>query len=265
MNKISLSIEELIFCFYSEGMFEQGLEMKKHFFPEMDDNQLEFMFQVTCRSLLAKDLVEFKNHVYKVKEEFIQYIQVLNNAEFTVRASRHMKLVENETSLSVHYTKDGYYLHQIIHDQQVHQINRIESSDEVIIELKRFFNLGQLSDESDSLVVMPNEDFELLLKGANENEKLVWEILNKYNCKNELTTEFARDLVDCKGLLDSIMSLKYDEQNLPDLIDLIMVVPGANRTWFISGSIKNQFTIKIANNHTFQSLVTEQSSKIASI
>lgn len=42
MNQFTISLEELIFCFYSEGFFEQGMSLKQAYFPEVEDEQLDF-------------------------------------------------------------------------------------------------------------------------------------------------------------------------------------------------------------------------------
>lgn len=62
MNNISLSIEELIYCFYSEGYFEHGNALKQVYFGELDDEKMDLLLQISTRSLLSKDLLVYKNH-----------------------------------------------------------------------------------------------------------------------------------------------------------------------------------------------------------
>ncbi|MEH7571836.1 hypothetical protein V7176_09495, partial [Cytobacillus firmus] len=62
MNTIQLSIEELIFSFYSEGLYEQGISLKETYFPALQDSELKLMLEFAARSLLAKDMAEVFNN-----------------------------------------------------------------------------------------------------------------------------------------------------------------------------------------------------------
>lgn len=67
MDQLSLSIEELIFSFYSEGYFEQGMSLKEAYYPDVEDERLGFLFEIACRSLLIKVYLNFKTDNIVIK------------------------------------------------------------------------------------------------------------------------------------------------------------------------------------------------------
>jgi hypothetical protein len=262
MNEIKLSVEELIFCFYSEGLFEQGIELKMHYYPEMTDKELEFMFQMTCHSLLSKEMLELVNNVYRLKKEYSPFIQALNDSIFSMRASKFIAGKTSEKSISLHFTTDGLYFHEGIHEGKVHQITKYETKAAMVEILNHFFELKGKT-HSDPLFVMGHEDFEAILKAASENNVLdILGLLTKNDLRNELTEEFARDLIARNGLLDSVMKLKFDDRNAPELLDLAFIIPGAQTTWCVTGSITNSFTLNIASQDIIDKMVNSNSNSM---
>ncbi|TKH06709.1 hypothetical protein FC678_23325, partial [Peribacillus simplex] len=110
MNTIQLSIEELLFSFYSEGLFEQGMSIKGAYFQTLQDAELKLMLEIASRSLLAKDMLKEVNNQYKLKDEFAAYIHTLNNAESTVKASKHQPDLNGEDSIAFHFKNGEVYL-----------------------------------------------------------------------------------------------------------------------------------------------------------
>ncbi|MGA9227633.1 MAG: hypothetical protein WB217_14915, partial [Mesobacillus sp.] len=89
MNHLSLSIEELIYCFYSEGFFEQGNALKQVYFGDLDDEKMDLLLQITTRSLLSKRLLVYKDHKFTLVEDLAQIITTLNYSDQSIKASRH--------------------------------------------------------------------------------------------------------------------------------------------------------------------------------
>ncbi|WP_110926232.1 hypothetical protein [Bacillus massiliglaciei] len=260
MESVNLSLEELIFCFYSEGLFEQGLGLKQMYFPEMPDEQLEFAFQAACRSLLAKEMVEFREKTYKLKEGYKSYIHAMHNASYTAQAAKLDLETGTEEQLSFHFTEDGTFMHQLLHDGQVHQITKLLTKSETVIPIRKFFGFQELLPESSpALFVMENEDFEKLLTGVTENELLIHQVLQQVNADSEASA-FIEDLKARNGMMDSLTKMEYDEQNNPVLMDVTFIIPGAQKNWMVTGSGKNEFTLQEVNVKSLLSVVLEKES-----
>src|SRR5690606_4921674 len=98
MEQISLSIEELIYCFYSEGYFEQGNALKQVYFGDLDDDKMDLLLQITCRSLLAKNLVDYQNHKFTLSDELAQIISTLNYSEQSIKLHATRLMVKERNS-----------------------------------------------------------------------------------------------------------------------------------------------------------------------
>lgn len=98
---------------YSEGFFEQGMALKQAYFPEIEDEQLGALFEAACRSLLAKDAAEYRNHQYRLKDEYCPFIHVLNDADYTVKLSK-FNGQGAEQNVSCHVSKFGTYSHELL-------------------------------------------------------------------------------------------------------------------------------------------------------
>ncbi|UZJ78715.1 hypothetical protein [Fictibacillus sp. KU28468] len=87
MNRVSLSIDELIYGFYSEGLFEQAIGLRQTYFEELNDEQFELVLQTSCRSLLSKELLMYDehNHRFQLTEEISSLIKSLNYSPLSLK------------------------------------------------------------------------------------------------------------------------------------------------------------------------------------
>ncbi|AIZ62009.1 hypothetical protein QR42_17785 [Bacillus sp. WP8] len=251
MDQLSLSIEELIFSFYSEGYFEQGMSLKEAYYPDVEDERLGFLFEIACRSLLAKGVLEFRNRQYRYKAEYRHFIQAMNDASYTVKASRFGDLDE-EISTSFHITQAGVYAHHTLYDQQVHQIRKLSGDQQAEEQVTAFFNI-QMNDHPEPVISLQADEFEMLLEQASEAKNEWPSFLNQAE-NQELVKAFVSDVQKRKGKMDSLMKVVYDKNNTPDVESMIFVIPGENRSWLVSGVKENQFRIETAHRDGFRSI-----------
>ncbi|MEI4789704.1 hypothetical protein WAX46_05025 [Bacillus sp. FJAT-53060] len=253
MDQLRLSIEELIFSFYSEGYFEQGMSLKEAYYPEVEDERLGFLFEIACRSLLAKGVLEFRNRQYRYKEEYRHFIQAMNDASHTVKASTFGEIDEG-FSTSFHTTKAGVYAHQTLYDQQVHQIQKLKDDQQAEEQVTTFLNI-QMSDQRLSVITLQAEEFETLLEPASEakDEWLSFLKLNKAE-DPELVRTFVLDVRARKGQMDSLMKVAYDKNNQPDVESMIFVIPGERHSWLVWGIKENEFRIETAHRDGLRSI-----------
>lgn len=237
MNSIQLSIEELIFSFYSEGLYEQGMGLKDTYFPNLKEEDLKFMLEIASRSLLAKDLVEEVNKQYSLKEEYAEYIHVLNSADSTLKASKFSFDLAQEESVTYHLKQGKVYSHQMLHDHQVHAIMEVEEN--AVKDLSTFFQLSSLeSDKSVVLFYLTDAEFEGLLEVASQQINDPQNILKNFSSlqTNHDFAQLVSDILRRKGKMDSFLYLKYDVNNNPDLVDITFFIPGQNSSWVLTRS-----------------------------
>lgn len=251
MDQLSLSIEELIFSFYSEGYFEQGMSLKEAYYPDVEDERLGFLFEIACRSLLAKDVLEFRNRQYRYKAEYRHFIQAMNDASHTVKASRFGELDE-EVSTSFHTTQAGVYAHHTLYDQQVHQIHKLKNDQQAEEQVKAFLSI-HMSDHRIPVINLQAEEFEMLLEQASEGKDECFSFLNKTE-NQELVRAFVSDVQARKGKMDSLMKVAYDKNNTPDVESMLFVIPGEKHSWLVSGIKENEFRIETAHRDGLRSI-----------
>ncbi|WP_282067691.1 hypothetical protein [Bacillus pumilus] len=251
MDQLSLSIEELIFSFYSEGYFEQGMSLKEAYYPDVEDERLGFLFEIACRSLLAKGVLEFRNRQYRYKGEYRHFIQAMNDASHTVKASRFGD-VDEEVSTSFHTTQTGVYAHHTLYDQQVHQIQKLKDDQQAEEQVTAFFNI-QMSEHPAPVVTLQAEEFEKLLEQASE-AKNEWPSFLHRAENEELVQAFVSDVKARKGKMDSLMKVVYDKNNTPDVESMLFVIPGEEQSWLVSGIKENEFRIETAHRDGLRSI-----------
>lgn len=255
MEKIRLGVEELIFCLYSEGQFEQGMFLKQSYFPNLTDEQLELVFQTSTRSLLAKDLLYFEENQYKLKSNYRPMIQSLNFAEFTIKASK-IGIGEDDQNRSFHVKSEKeYYSHQMFYDNQVHELIKYDSKEEATVELIKFMNL-KFEEYNDVKLHCQNKDFESILKGVTrsiENNEGIHELIRFFYGKNE-SIEFLQDLRTRDAKMDTLIRFVYGQDNTPEVSDMTFIVPGTSCTWIISDTMTNQFKISKLNKEILSSM-----------
>lgn len=249
MNSIQLSIEELIFSFYSEGLYEQGMGLKDTYFPNLTEEDLKFMLEIASRSLLAKDLVKEVDNQYYLKEESAEYIHVLNSADSTLKASKFSPDLDHEESVTYHLKQGRMYSHQMLHDHQVHAIMEVEEEG-AVKDLNTFFQLTSIeSDKSDVSFSLTDAEFEGLLEEASQQINEPQKIVKKFSAL-ETSPDFEQlvsDLIRRKGKMDSFLHLKYDVNNTPDLVDITFFVPGQLNVWVLTRSQLQGLDVKKAD------------------
>ncbi|MGE1142808.1 hypothetical protein ACQ4LK_02145 [Bacillus pumilus] len=251
MDQLSLSIEELIFSFYSEGYFEQGMSLKEAYYPDVEDERLGFLFEIACRSLLAKGVLEFRNRQYRYKAEYRHFIQAMNDASHTVKASRFGD-EDEEVSTSFHTTQMGVYAHHTLYDQQVHQIQKLKDDQQAEKQVTAFFNI-KMSDHPESVITLQAEEFEKLLEQASE-AKNEWPSFLHRAENEELVQAFVSDVQKRKGKMDSLMKVVYDKNNTPDVESMLFVIPGEKQSWLVSGIKESEFRVETAYREGLRSI-----------
>lgn len=257
MNTIQLSIEELIFSFYSEGLFEQGMSIKEAYFPTLQESELKLMLEVASRSLLAKDMIKEVHNQYKLKDEFASYIHTLNYAESTLKASKHQSDLNGEESISFHYKNGEVYLHKVLYDNQVHSISKLPD-EEIISVISSFFNFHTLEKQSEVLFQLKSEEFEELLEDVSQSLSLSESIVQKWVSKKGQSNsilELLNDLSTRNGKMDSLLSLKYDSDNNPELMDLYFIIPGKTECWLARRDNNLDLNIQRANETSIKNLL----------
>jgi hypothetical protein len=216
MNTKSLSIEELIYSFYSEGFFEQGNALKEHYFGDLSEEKMDLLLQITCRSLLAKNYLTYHQHKFELKEDLKQLIASLNYSDKSVKASKHNKNGK-EDSISFNFTQKGIIKHSLIFDEQVHQFHSVEYS-EVVKELTGFFGGNDESRVVESNNVVPAAILEEMMDSITENKnrfdliEISAELKPLYNC-----------LVETDALLNTLIIFEFNEKKEPTLTDISLL------------------------------------------
>ncbi|MGD6817108.1 hypothetical protein [Metabacillus sp. 84] len=258
-TKIKLSSDELLFCLYSENLFEQGISMKQMYYPNISDEELNLIFQVACRSLLSKDMVEYIENKYILKKEYSGFIQVLSFSSYSIKASRFSD-EQDQVSWNGYFNGAECYLHSIMDNQQVHMIEYFKDHDKLVHVLTALMDVKHSSDTAEDLFVCTGELFETLLVGIQEDEQKVNDFINSAEIKNLKVHEFINDLKLRNGKMDSVMSFETNKGEDQALHNLSFIVPGVNHTWFITGSARNAFTLNSATPDLFKSIITENRS-----
>ncbi|MGE6630530.1 hypothetical protein [Bacillus sp. NPDC077027] len=251
MNQLNLSIEELIFSLYSEGYFEQGMSLKEAYFPDLEDEKLGFLFEIACRSLLAKEVLEFRDRQYRYKPTFRHFIQAMNDAEYTVKASKFGSEGEEE-AVSFHVTRANVYCHEMLYDKQVHRIQKIQGINTIYNKVHAFLHM-HVSTKRSVILSLNADEFEALLEGASEKPEALHSFLEKHK-DQEKVKQFARDLWKRKGKMDSLMKVIYDKENMPDVQGMVFIIPGKEHSWVVSGMNRNEFHIETAHADGLQSI-----------
>lgn len=248
MNTIRLSVDELLFCLYSEGHFEQGQNIKNTYFPNIEDEDFDLMLKVACRSMLAKDLLNYNENKYTLKKEYSSYIETISHAKYSIRAS---KVTDTEDlGISYNFGRE-IHSHQMIHDQLVNKLTLYVSEDEMLTDLKGFMDIDSSVETDYSRSLGNKNDLEKLLKiASNETDEET-----KAEETDDLYNEFIQDLKTKKGKLDSLAFFEYSTGNIPNIFDLIFVLKGSRIHWFIDGSVINNFQLKSYNPELLQSIV----------
>lgn len=228
MIKISLSIEELIYCFYSEGYFEQGSALKQVYFGELEDEKMDLLLQITCRSLLAKKLVNYENHKFTLSDELTNIISTLNYSEQTIKASRHAEYGNKEEQMSFHFGEKGIIQHVLMFDEMVHEFS-IVTLEDVSNALCKYYRIGKSMENNNyNAFKLTQKEFEQMLLSLTDNRSKFDLPLFKGAKK-----QFKDILDETNGLLNTLLFLEFNEHKEPFATNVIMFTNSKNNNWII--------------------------------
>jgi len=248
MNQLSLSIEELIYCFYSEGFFEQGNALKQVYFGDLDDEKMDLLLQITTRSLLSKRLLVYKDHKFTLVEDLAQIITTLNYSDQSIKASRH-KSGGGEEAVSFHFNDSKILQHSLFYDEQVHTFSQV-SLKEVSEIVSDFYNVSHVDE--DEGFELTQQEFEDLLESLNNNEKLF--NLPKFEGEQQ---KFYETLKKTNGFLNTLFSLEFDDHKEPVAKNVILFTNDNDHNWVIEKE-DERFYIKYCSRGTVEQLINEQ-------
>ncbi|WP_079508673.1 hypothetical protein [Mesobacillus jeotgali] len=247
MNKISLSIEELIYCFYNEGYFEHGNALKQVYFGDLNDEKMDLLLQITTRSLLSKSLLVYENHKFMLVEELSEVISMLNYSEQSIKASRHGQN-GGEESVSFHFNGKTVLQHSLHFDEQVHVFEKVsaEAAAEVISSFYR------ISDHSrNSGFELSQAEFEQMLDSLEDNQKL-FELPALQGEKQG----FYETLKSTNGLLNTLLFMEFTEQKEPVAKNVVLFTNESKNNWVIE-KYEDVFTINQCTSSKVIQLIKE--------
>jgi hypothetical protein len=249
MNHLSLSIEELIYCFYSEGFFEQGNALKQVYFGDLSDEHMDLVLQVTTRSLLAKNFLHYKNHKFSLVDELSAVISALNHSEQSIKLSRHGK-EGNEETVSFHFSEGKIVEHSLEFDEQVHVFN-IATLNDVVSSISNFYRVDQDTATMDGDFSFSQEEFEIMLDSLTENKKL-FELPNLQGDK----LRFYQTLKQTAGMLNTLLFLEYGRNNEPEAKNMILFTNAPEQNWIIE-KVDDSFTVIGARQDAIKKIVLQ--------
>lgn len=249
MEKFSLSVEEVIFCFYSEGYFEQGNAIRQVYFGDLSDEKLELMLETANRSLLSKDLLIYKNRKFTLVEDLKEIIIFINSAEQTVRASKHGDQNEEE-AISYHIGESLVIKQFTKYDDQVHVFEKIIDHD-VIDNLVDFFHVSKEDSLSSSVLTLTQEEFESLLEIFDSNEKQ----FDLPHFEGEMH-QFFNVLWESKGKLNTLMFIEFGKKNEP-IVDTVILFTDNKENNYEIEKIGDTFNIKLSTQNSMKELLNK--------
>lgn len=226
MKEVALSIDELIYCFYSEGYYEQGNSLRQIFFDDLNEEELQLILQSATRSLLARDLIHYINGKFHLIEEMKKIVLSLNSAEKTIRAAKH-DADNDEIAMSFHLTDDGFVKQSSIHDDLVHTF-QILSEKDMLEQLSDFFNISENengSSQNDSFSIS-EEGFEELLVSLEEKTKSVEQF-------ESIQQPFVRHLIEHDLEFNTLMFFRYNNNNEPIAEAITLITNSEENNWLV--------------------------------
>ncbi|MCQ6268275.1 hypothetical protein M1K46_21945 [Fictibacillus sp. WQ 8-8] len=241
MNRVSLSIDELIYGFYSEGLFEQAIGLRQTYFKELNDEQFELVLQTSCRSLLSKELLMYDEHNYRFQltEESSSLIKSLNYSPLSLKLSR-FEADGGQGSISIHLSGRKCICHSVIHEGQVHVFEML-SQGEILLKLKEYFSLKDTGNGSDKILELKQEEFEEMLTLAEQEPSNLEAYLCTLSSHNEASI-FANAVSYNHGKMNSMLALGFDDNREPDIGDVLFVICDPVSSWVIK---KNEETYEV--------------------
>ncbi|MCI3920633.1 hypothetical protein MO973_10350 [Paenibacillus sp. TRM 82003] len=227
-GKIALSVEELIYCLYSAGYFEQGNGLKQVYLEGVTDEQMDLALQIVCRTLMAKGYLRYENRTFILRSDVADIVSRLNDSERTVRASKHRG--EREQAVSFHVSGQEAYRHDQEHDGQVHVFRRVDIAD-IAREVSGLFQIRASIADPARTFELSQADFEELLGAIDAKDDEAWEAYCA-SCPIE-RQPFARDMKEAEGRMNTLLFLEFDDRREPSVQELAMFPNGAENGWII--------------------------------
>ncbi|GHH99838.1 hypothetical protein [Neobacillus kokaensis] len=247
MEQISLSIEELIYSFYSEGFFEQGNALKQVYFGDLDDEKMDLLLQISCRSLLAKNLLDYKNHKFTLTDNLAKIIAILNYSEQSIKLSRH-SAEQSEETYSFHFGEGRIIKHTLHFDEQVHMFTTV-TSEEVSCMISDFYRIGKGEEADNTTISITQEEFEELLSALNDNKKQF-----DLRLLSEEKKRFYQILKETDGFLNTLLLLEFTDTKEPLAKNVWMFTNRLENNWMVEKQGEN-FIIKPCDEMTIKSLL----------
>jgi hypothetical protein len=248
VGKIALSIEELIYCFYSEGLFEQGNGLKQMFLDGITDEQMDLTLQIVCRTLLSKGFIRYENHKFVLREDISRIILALNYSERTIRASKHDE--GKERAISFHVTGDQVYRHTTEHEGQVHLLEDTELS-AINYEVSSLFNILENGIAGNTRIELTQAELEELIVMIDGSEEQ-W-VHYVRDCPTEQRM-FVKSLKEAGGLLNTLLFLEYNEDREPTVQDVALFPNNLQGKWAIVKE-KDMYIVTECNQTILQHLI----------
>ncbi|GAM12892.1 hypothetical protein [Mesobacillus selenatarsenatis] len=247
MDKISLSIEELIYCFYSEGFFEQGNALKQVYFGDLDDEKMDLLLQISTRSLLSKSLVSYKNHKFTLVEELADIIATLNYSDQSIKVSRHDG-EGGEKAVSYHLTGNGFIQHSLFYDEQIHVFS-IVTLNEVSELVSDFYYIQNDRETGTNGFSLSQQEFEVMIDSLEDNSAL-FELPKYEGTKNN----FYESLKESNGLLNTMLFFEFNEVKEPEATNLVLFTNNQANNWMIEKR-EEGFYVKPCNREMVKTLI----------
>ncbi|WP_335422560.1 hypothetical protein [Bacillus sp. JJ1566] len=249
MKKFSLSVEEVIFCFYSEGYFEQGNALRQVYFGDLGDEKVELMLETANRSLLSKDLLIYKNRKFTMVDDLKEIVIFINSAEQTVRSSKHGD--QNAEEATSYHIGDSFVVKQYTkYDDQVHVFEKITDKD-VVDDLVEFFGVSEEDPLSNSALKLTQEEFEGLLEIFDSNDKQ----FDLPHFEGEMD-QFFKVLWEANGKLNTLMFIEFSEKNEPIVDNVILFTDNKEKNYEIE-KIGDNFNIKLSSRTSMKELMNK--------
>jgi hypothetical protein len=247
MDKISLSIEELIYCFYSEGFFEQGNALKQVYFGDLDDEKMDLLLQISTRSLLSKSLVSYKNHKFTLVKKLADIIATLNYSDQSIKVSRHDGK-GGEEAVSYHLTGNRFIQHSLFYDEQIHEFS-IFTLGEVSELVSDFYHIQNDRETGTNGFSLSQQEFESMIDSLENNFTLFEQ--PKYE---GLKNDFYQSLKESNGLLNTLLFFEFNEAKEPEATSFFLFTNNPANNWIIERR-EQEFYLKPCNREMVKSLI----------
>jgi hypothetical protein len=247
MSKISLSIEELIYCFYNEGYFEHGNALKQVYFGDLEDEKMDLLLQTTTRSLLSKSLLVYENYKFTLVDEIAEIISMLNYSEQSIKASRHAA-DGGEESVSFHFNGNTVLQHSLLYDEQVHVFEQVSVAAAAEL-ISSFYRVSMNS--SGSGFELSQAEFEQLLDSLEDNQKH-FELPVLHGEKQE----FYETLKATNGFLNTLLFLEFTDQKEPVAKNVVLFTNDSKKNWVVEKN-EDVFNINQCDSRKVIQLIKE--------